>query len=240
MVDTADGFARRFGEVYQTQWFYGDGAVDLVEQLSKIAAAGVELAEILGMQHLKIDEGGFRVFRPLVPESTQDTLLLLERYDNLQVWASAESAAQTSPLWMKAILEEQANAHTWLGEGSHMLDDALDPPHEITADLISVDWITYEPTKQVALVEFPQLVRELAVEVARAGFSQTSVRYFGMTTAAGADLNLAHIWLEHASPGCMGEVLAWRQSAPELRGWKRRLEACCGSVRSHNLLTQIG
>lgn len=239
MVDTPDGFARRFGEVYQYQWIYSDGSLDLVEEISKVAEAGVVLSEQLGMQHLGIDEGGFRMFRPLLHVSDQDTLVLLERYESLSVWAAAETAAQTSPLWMGAILANQDNKHTWLGEGYHMLDDALDPPRELDSASISVDWVTYNPTKKVALVEFPQLVHELGVAAEQAGLTDTAVRYFAMTTAAGPGLNFAHLWLEHRSPAVLGEALAWRQSAPELHEWRNRLNGVCGDIRSHHLLTQV-
>jgi len=239
MQNSSDGFARRFGEVYQHQWIYGDGSIDLVAEIGKIAAAGIELAEQLGMQDLNIDEGGFRMFRPMNPENGMDTLVLLERYDNLQVWAAAECAAQTSTLWMKAILDNQSNEHTWLGEGSHMLDDALDAPRDISSDRIAVDWVCYNPTKQAALVDFPLLVRELSAVLHESGFDETAVRYFGMTTAAGPDLNLAHIWLEHSSAAVMGEVLAWRQSAPELRDWRHHLNSLHGEIRAHHMLVQV-
>lgn len=231
-------FARRFGELYQTQWVYGDGTVDLVAEIEKITEAGEVLAAQLGMAEV-MDEGAFRMFRPLLHTSTMDTLLLLERYESLAVWAVAETAAQTSPLWMGAILANQDNEHTWLGDAQHMLDDALDLPRKLNTDWISVDWTAYDPTKKAALVEFPDLVRELTTAINDAGFSETAVRYFAMTTAAGPALNYAHLWIEHVSPAVLGEVLAWRQSAPELTDWRMRLNGMCGEIRSHHLLTQI-
>lgn len=237
MTSDNDGFARRFGELYQTQWIYGDGSVDLVSEIAKIAAAGETLAGQLGME--EVMEGAFRLFRPLLHTQTTDTLLLLERYESLAVWAVAETAAQTSPLWMSAVLANQDNNHTWLGDAYHMLDDALDVPRELTTDHLSVDWTVYDPTKKVALIEFPKMVRELAGHIVEAGFEDTAVRYFAMTTAAGSALNYAHLWLEHVSPAVLGEVLAWRQSAPELHDWRIRLNAICGEVISHQLLTQV-
>lgn len=230
-------FARRFGEVYQYQWIYGDGSVDLVSEIAKIAEAGEVLAEQLAMEHVM--EDAFRMFRPLLHTSTTDTLLLLERYESLAVWAVAETAAQTSPLWMAAVLANQDNDRTWLGDAHHMLDDALDPPRELKTDRLSVDWTVYDPTKKAALVEFPDVVGELTEAMDAAGFSETAVRYFAMTTAAGPALNHAHLWLEHASPAFLGEVLAWRQCAPELRDWRNRLNRMCGEIRSHHLLTQV-
>jgi hypothetical protein len=44
-----------------------------------------------------------------------------------------------------------------------MLDDALDLPRELKVDQISVDLTVYDPTKKAALVEFPDIVRELTV-----------------------------------------------------------------------------
>ena len=41
-----------FGELYQTQWIYGDGSVDLVYEIVKIAQAGEKLAEELGMEEV--------------------------------------------------------------------------------------------------------------------------------------------------------------------------------------------
>jgi len=237
MTVSNNGFSRRFGELYQTQWIHGDGAVDLVTEIAKIAAAGEILAAELGME--EVMEDAFRLFRPLLHTSTTDTLLLLERYESLAVWAVAETAAQTSPLWMSAILANQDNQQTWLGDAYHMLDDALDPPRELQTKKLSVDWTVYDPTKKAALVEFPEMIRELAVAVADAGFTDTAVRYFAMTTAAGPALNYAHLWLEHASPAVLGEVLAWRQSAPELQDWRNRLNKVCGSIQSHQLLVQI-
>jgi hypothetical protein len=79
-------------------------------------------------------DGGFRLFRPLLHSHKSDTLLLLERYERLAVWAVAETAAQTSPLWMSAILANQDNQQTWLGEAYQMLDDALDFPRELKVD----------------------------------------------------------------------------------------------------------
>ena len=235
---TASGkFARKFGELYQTQWIYGDGTVDLVAEIAKIAEAGEILAEQLGME--QVMEGAFRLFCPLLHNSTADMLLLVERYESLSEWAAAETAAQTSPLWMSAILANQDNEHTWLGDAYHMLDDALDPPAKLDSERIAVDWTVYDPTKKVALVEFPNLVRELTVAIAEAGFSQTAVRYFAMTTAAGPALNQAHLWIEHSSPSVLGEVLAWRRSARELSDWRNRLNQVCGAVMSHQLLTQV-
>ena len=239
MTDSPDGFRRRFGEVYQYQWCYGDGSVDLVEHISGFTTAGATLARQLGMDEFKIDEGGFRLFRPLVHTQNVDTLVLLERYADIRVWAAGEYEAQTSPLWMKAVLDDQHNEHTWLGEGHIMADDALTPPKVLDADRLAIDWVTYEPTKLSALVEFPQLVQELTDAVASAGFDATTVRYFGMNTTAGPNLNLAHLWLEHTSPGVLGEVLAWRQSSPELADWRHRVSAAGGAVRSHHLLAQV-
>ena len=239
MVDTVDGFARRFGEVYQYNWVYGDGSVDLVNEIGKIAQAGVVLANQLGMHDVGMEGDAWRMFRPMLHKESRDTLVLMERYDNLEIWAAAERAAQTSPLWMGAILANQDNEHTWLGEGQLMLDDALDPPRKLDSQSISVDWVTYDPPKKAALVDFPEMVRELANAVEQAGFSETVVRYFGMPTIAGAGLNHAHLWLEHASPSVLGEVLAWRQSAPELHDWRRKLDHVCGAIVSHNLLNQV-
>lgn len=237
MTTGNEGFARRFGELYQTQWIYGDGSVDLVSEIAKIAEAGEVLAGQLGME--EVMEDAFRLFRPLLHTNTNDTLLLLERYESLAVWAVAETAAQTSPLWMSAVLANQDNRQTWLGDAYHMLDDALDRPRDLAADFISIDWTVYDPTKKAALVEFPEMVRELAERIDRAGFSETAVRYFAMTTAAGPALNHAHLWIEHSSPAVLGEVLAWRQSALELSDWRNRLNEMCGDIRSHQLLTQV-
>ena len=236
-MTSTSGFARRFGELYQTQWIYGDGSVDLVSEIAKIAEAGEVLASQLGME--SVMEGAFRLFRPLLHTHTTDTLLLLERYESLAVWAAAETAAQTSPLWMSAVLANQDNKQTWLGDAYHMLDDALDLPRELTADHISVDWTAYDPTKKAALIEFPEMVRELTEHLDAAGFEATAVRYFAMTTAAGSALNYAHLWLEHTSPAVLGEVLAWRQCSPELHDWRNRLNSMCGEIRSHHLLTQV-
>lgn len=241
MIESSEkNFCRQFGEVYQYQWFYGDGSVDLVEHVSTFTQVGAKLAEQFDLKELyKIDEGDFRLFRPLNPVENVDTLVLLERYDDLRVWAGAEYIAQRSPIWMGAILDDQDSEHTWLGEGYLMADDAIEPPKPFESDRISIDWVTYDPTKKAALVEFPKLVQELTEAVAAAGFDQTTVRYFGMTTTAGPGLNLAHLWLEHASPSVLGEVLAWRQSAPELADWRRRINAIGGSIRSHHLLSQV-
>lgn len=236
MTTGNEGFARRFGELYQTQWIYGDGNVDLVAEIAKIAAAGEVLAEQLGMQ--EVMEGAFRLFRPML-QTKADTLLLVERYESLAVWAVAETAAQTSPLWMSAILANQDNTQVSLGEAYHMLDDALEPPRDLAAQTISVDWTVFNPTKKAALVDFPVLVQELSERLEAAGFQDTAVRYFAMTTAAGPALNYANLWLEHASPAVLGEVLAWRQSEAELQDWRNRLYKMCGEVENHNLLTQI-
>ena len=91
MTASNEGFSRRFGELYQTQWVYGDGSVDLVSEIATIAEAGEVLAGQLGMQ--EVMEGAFRLFRPLLHTGTSDTLLL-ERYESLAVWAVAETAAQ--------------------------------------------------------------------------------------------------------------------------------------------------
>jgi hypothetical protein len=239
-MKTSDNrFHRRFGEVYQYQWCYSDGTVDLVKHISQFTEVGAALAVELGMEEFKIDEGGFRLFRPLVHTDNVDTLVLLERYEDIRVWAAGEYAAQTSPSWMQAILDDQDNAHTWLGEGYIMADDALSAPTLMDSDLISVDWVTFDPTKKSALVTFPDLAQELAEAVASAGFNQTAVRYFAMNTTAGSGLNLAHLWLEHDSPQIMGEVLAWRQSAPELAEWRQRLCVTGGRMVSHHLLTQV-
>ena len=82
---------------------------------------------------------------------------------------------------MSAILANQDNEHTWLGDAYHMLDDALDPPGELLTDRISVDWTVYDPTKKAALVEFPEMVRELSSAIDAAGFTETSVQYFAIS-----------------------------------------------------------
>jgi hypothetical protein len=60
-----------------------------------------------------------------------------------------------------------------------------------------------------------------------------------MTTAAGPVLNYAQLWIEHESAAVLAEVLAWRQCAPELRDWRNRLDAMCGEIRAHHLITQV-
>lgn len=240
MAASTDDFCRRFGEVHQTQWIYGDGEIDLAEHMSQLTAMGAELAKSLGLEELNLDEGGFRMFRPLVPTEPVDTLLFLERYDDIRVWAAGEYEAQISPVWMKFVLDDQDNAHTRLGEGHLMVEDSLGTPRVVDSDTLAIDWVTYEPTKKAALVDFPGLVHELSEAVEAQGFDQTSVRYFAMTTIAGPGLNYAHLWLEHASPGVLGQVLAWRQSAPELADWRNRLNAICGGLRSRHLLSQVG
>ena len=57
-----------------------------------------------------------------------------------------------------------------------MLDDALDAPVNLDSESIPVDWVTYDPTKKAALVDFPELILELASAVAQAGFIETAVR----------------------------------------------------------------
>ena len=83
------------------------------------------------------------------------------------------------------------------------------------------------------------MVRDLTAVIEAAGFTETSVRYFAMMTAAGPALNYANLWLEHTSPAVLGEVLAWRQSAPELSDWRNQINKMCGDIRSHHLFTQI-
>ena len=238
MFERKRDFARRFGELYQTQWIYGDGSVDLVAEIAKVAEAGEKLAGQLGME--EVMEGAFRLFRPLLHTHTVDTLLLLERYESLTTWAVAETAAQRSPLWMTAILNNQDNTNTWLGDAYQMLDDALDEPCEVRANNISVDWTVYDPTKKAALVEFPEIISELATHIAEAGFTSTAVRYFAMTTAAGSALNYAHLWLEHPSPAVLGEVLAWRQTAAQLQDWRTRLNNMCGDIRFASFVNTSG
>lgn len=119
------------------------------------------------------------------------------------------------------------------------VDDAITPSKKIKSDRISMDWVTFDPAKKAALVDLPELVQELTEAIEAAGFEQTSVRYFGMNTIAGVFLNHAHLLIEHASPAVLGEVLAWRQSAPELTDWRRRMNSICGRIRCHNLLTQV-
>ncbi len=232
-------FRRRFGEAYQTHWVYGDGSVDLVEEISKFTEMGGALAASMGLEDLKIDEGGFRLLRPLITSQPVDTLLLLERYDNIGVWATGEMAAQTSPVWMQGVLANAENKSTWLGDGYIMVDDANTPARTLATDRISVDWMTFDPSKKAALVDFPDIIDELAQETEAQGFNETAVRYFAMTTASGIGQNFAHLWIEHTTPALMGEVLAWRQSAPELADWRRRLNALAESVVSHHLLTQV-
>jgi hypothetical protein len=58
-------------------------------EIAKIAEAGETLASQLGMEEIIKDvmEGAFRLFRPLLHSHKTDTLLLLERYQSLAVWA---------------------------------------------------------------------------------------------------------------------------------------------------------
>lgn len=238
-TSSSEGFRRQFGELLQTVWLYGDGSVDLVENINALTQVGVQVAQELGMDDLHLDEGAWRLFRPLVSTVKTDTLMLLERYDDIRVWAAGEYEAQRSPVWMKWILDDEDNEHSWIGESQFMAEDTLDLSRELESDLIAIDWVTYEPTKRAALVDFPELVRELGETVAAAGFDQTRVRYFGMPTVAGGDAHLAQLWLEHSSPSVLGEVLDWRQNSRELADWRRRLNAVSGSIRSHHLLSQI-
>ena len=43
----------------------------------------------------------------------------------------------------------------------------------------------------------------------------------------GTELNYAYLWLVLAAPAVLGEVLTWRQSAPELSDWRNHLNDMC-------------
>ena len=236
---TTDGFRRPFGELLHYGWFTSDGEVDLAATFGGMVAHAATVATELGMEDLGLDHGGWRLFRPLNPPTNEDTLMLLERYDDIRIWAAGEYAAQTSPLFMQMIVANEDNPHTFQGESHFMADDTPDSPGSLAVDRISVDWVTFDCTKRAALLDLPPLIAELGVGLKQAGFDDISTRFFGMLTSGGPDINLGHLWIETPSPARLGEVLAFRQSAPELADWRNRLNGACGGIRRHTLLTQI-
>ena len=228
-------FSRRFGEVLHYQWAYGNGSFDLAEALEAGLAAGNAITESAGL-----GTGGFRLLRPLTTEQGSDSLVWLERYADYHAWATTEITAQRSPEWMGMILAGQQNTDlSWLGESHAMVEDTLGEDVPPQHERVAVDWTTFDPTKLAALTTFPELVQELGDLARKAGFTESGVRYFGMPTSAGRDLNLAHIWIEHPSPSVLGEFLGWRQASPELADWRQRLRQAGGEPRSHHLLWQV-
>ena len=235
MSSSPPGFSRRFGEVLHYQWAHGNGAVDLVEALQVGLAAGNAITESAGL-----GTGGFRLLRPLTTEQGSDSIVWLERYADYHAWATTEIAAQRSPEWMGMILAGQQNLElSWLGESHAMVEDTLGEDVPPQHKRVAIDWTTYDTTKLAALTTFPELTQELAEAARKAGFTESGVRYFGMPTSAGRDLNLAHVWIEHPSPSVLGEFLGWRQASPELADWRQRLRQAGGEPRSHHLLSQV-
>jgi len=234
------GFARRFGEAYQYTWVYGDGSVDLGALGAGLSAMLAEQAAAAGFD-ISTDHDGemFQYFRPLIQRGEHDAMLILERYPDLTVWAGGECLAQRSPGWMQWVLGQQDDPHTWLGDGCIMLDDALSPPKALPGPVIAMDWITVDGGKKAALVDIPQMAQELTESLDAEGFTETSVRCFGMNTIAGPWLNHAHILLEHSSTHAMAEVLAWRQSSPKLSAWRQKLRDVAGAPVSHELFVKI-
>ena len=235
MQQGTEGFRRRFGEVLHYQWIYGDGSFDLAERVTGSVGHADELAG--SIDH---EPGGFRLFRPLSATSAaHDTVLWLERYDDVRAWAAMELTAQHSERWMQMVVAGERTDRSWLGESSVIVEDTLADPRPVPGERIAVDWTVYDPSKLAALVELPALVNELADAMADAGYIDASVRYFAMPTSAGHDLNLAHIWIEHPTPAALGEVLAWRHSAPELNDWRQRFRAAAGPATAAHPLWQV-
>ena len=233
-------FRRSFGAIHHYAWLESDGSLDLPALVGQMTETASAIADSLGMEDLGLADGAWRLFRPLVSTGVIDTVMLLESYDDIRVWAAGEYAAQRSPDFMEMILAEQDNPHTKIGESHFMAEDSIHDPSPVTTNRICVDWTTFEPTKKAAMIDFPELAAELSEAFTGAGFVDLAVRYFGMLTSAGRDGHLAQLWIEHSSASAMAEALAWRQSDPALGDWRRRLNAVAGDVRTHQLLQQIG
>jgi len=239
MTDTE--FARRFGEAYQYTWVYGDGSVDLGALGAGLSAMLAEQAAAAGFD-ISTDHDGemFQYFRPLIQRGEHDAMLILERYPDLMVWAGGECLAQRTPGWMQWVLGQLDDPHTWLGDGSIMIDDAKSTPVALSGPVVAMDWITIDAGKKAALVDIPELAQDLTEAIAAEGYTETSVRCFGMTTIAGPWLNHGHILLEHSSVQAMSEVLAWRQSSPKLGAWRQKIRDLAGDKVQHELFVKIG
>ena len=111
MQQGTEGFRRRFGEVLHYQWIYGDGSFDLAERVTGSVGHADELAG--SIDH---EPGGFRLFRPLSATSAaHDTVLWLERYDDVRAWAAMELTAQHSERWMQMVVAgKEPIAHGWV------------------------------------------------------------------------------------------------------------------------------
>jgi hypothetical protein len=230
--------ARKFGEVIQAQWVHGDGSIDLIEHMGQFTEVGTALAKAVGMDDLDLDDGGFTTYRPLVHNDLSgfgDTLLFVERYADLTIWAAAECVAQRSEDWMRVVVADAADARTRLGEAWLMADDSRHAVRPLAGSPEALEWLTFDPGKHAALVTLPPLVAELADAMQD---EEVSVRYLHMTTSAGTGVDLAHLWIDYASPATLGERLAWRRRSPELADWRRRVAAVTGSVRAHQLLAR--
>ena len=231
----SDGFTRKFGNVYHYAWLEGVPGTDFHETSKNVAAFAGNLAKELGVS----GAFGFQVFQSLNSINPHGEALWLEKYEDIQAWAMAELAAQRSSTWMAMILGSEHAQTSVNGESNAIIDDSLSECERIESETLSIDWTVLSPSKLEALISLPPLVEEFSEIMRSAGHSDSTVRFLGMTTSAGAEPNLGHFWIESPTPTCMAELLSWRQTAPELKVWRHKLASVCREIKSHHLLTRI-
>ena len=121
-------------------------------------------------------------YRPISTDAVDDCILWLERYRDLKSWADTETLAQHSASWMAMVLMSEANEQTRFGESYAIVEDSLNEAPIVDEEKMAIDWTICETTKLDALITMPGLVDDLASRAQGAGFNQTAVRCFGMTT----------------------------------------------------------
>ena len=229
------GFRRRFGSVLHYQCIFSDGTVDMEEGLKGSAALVESLQSEAGVQGAQ----GYSGYRLISTDAVDDCILWLERYCDLKSWADTETLAQHSASWMGMALMSEANEQMWFGESYAMVEDSLKEAPTVDEEKMAIDWTICETTKLDALITMPGLVDDLASRAKKAGFNQTAVRCFGMTTSAGNSMHLSHIWTEHASTEEMIEFAAFRRASPDMAGWRADFRSIVPSIAANHLLQRV-
>ena len=229
------GFRRRFGSVLHYQWIFSDGSADMEAGLKGTAALVESLQSEAGVQGSQ----GYSGYRPISTDAVDDCILWLERYRDLKSWADTETLAQHSASWMAMVLMSEANEQTRFGESYAIVEDSLKEAPIVDEEKMAVDWTICETTKLDALITMPGLVDDLASRAQGAGFNQTAVRCFGMTTSAGNSMHLSHIWTEHASTEEMIEFATFRRASSDMASWRAEFRSIVPSIAANHLLQRV-
>ena len=134
------------------------------------------------------------------------------------------------------VMMSEANEQTRFGESYAIVEDSLNEAPIVDEEKMAIDWTICETTKLDALITMPGLVDDLASRAQGAGFNQTAVRCFGMTTSAGNSMHMSHIWTEHACTEEMIEFATFRRASSDMASWSAEFRSIEPSIAANHRL----